>query len=145
MYRERLPPESYYYKEDSKGYALLRPWGTRPTHPVDMDSTQELDIIIVGAGLAGWSSLKFHRLGAHVLLGISALTRVRQELPNASVAVFEKRNHVGGTWAKNTYPGLSCDIPSQVRNQCQLAPPLPVLQGKLTDNIMGSSTRIHLL
>ncbi|KAL2193553.1 hypothetical protein P885DRAFT_45032 [Corynascus similis CBS 632.67] len=63
-----------------------------------MDSTQELDIIIVGAGLAG----------------ISALTRVRQELPNASVAVFEKRNHVGGTWAKNTYPGLSCDIPSQL-------------------------------
>ncbi|KAL8341211.1 hypothetical protein RB601_005734 [Gaeumannomyces tritici] len=62
-----------------------------------MDSTQEVDIIIIGAGLSG----------------ISALTRIRQQLPNSSVAVFERGDHVGGTWAKNTYPGLSCDIPSQ--------------------------------
>ncbi|KAK4194381.1 hypothetical protein QBC40DRAFT_319904 [Triangularia verruculosa] len=63
-----------------------------------MDSIQELDIIIIGAGLSG----------------IAALSRVRKELTNASVAVFEKGDRVGGTWAKNTYPDLSCDIPSQL-------------------------------
>jgi hypothetical protein len=46
--------------------------------------------------------------------GICALIRAQKKLPNAKVAVFEKGNHVGGTWAKNTYPGLSCDIHSQV-------------------------------
>ncbi|KAK0743465.1 hypothetical protein B0T18DRAFT_490189 [Schizothecium vesticola] len=60
-----------------------------------MDSPGNLDIIIVGAG-------------------ICALARARQKLPKATVAVFEKEESVGGTWTKNTYPGLSCDIPSQL-------------------------------
>ncbi|AEO58167.1 hypothetical protein MYCTH_2127197 [Thermothelomyces thermophilus ATCC 42464] len=35
-------------------------------------------------------------------------------MPTATVSVFEKTDAVGGTWAKNTYPRLSCDIPSQL-------------------------------
>ena len=27
-------------------------------------------------------------------------------------AIYEKADHVGGTWRENTYPGLTCDVPS---------------------------------
>jgi cation diffusion facilitator CzcD-associated flavoprotein CzcO len=27
--------------------------------------------------------------------------------------IFEKADEVGGTWRDNTYPGLSCDVPSR--------------------------------
>jgi cation diffusion facilitator CzcD-associated flavoprotein CzcO len=30
------------------------------------------------------------------------------------VTVYEKAHEVGGTWRENTYPGLTCDIPSRV-------------------------------
>lgn len=30
------------------------------------------------------------------------------------VTVFEKGDRVGGTWRENTYPGLACDVPSQL-------------------------------
>ncbi|KAK2591269.1 hypothetical protein QQS21_011050 [Conoideocrella luteorostrata] len=63
-----------------------------------MDAREELDLIIIGAGFSG----------------ICALIKTLQKLPDAKVAVFEKADSVGGTWAKNTYPGLSCDIPSQL-------------------------------
>lgn len=80
-----------------------------------MDSPHNLDIIIVGAGLSGTTSTPPSAVNpAHITIGICALIRARQKLPRATVAVFEKGESVGGTWAKNTYPGLSCDIPSQV-------------------------------
>ncbi|SPO04114.1 related to putative monooxygenase [Cephalotrichum gorgonifer] len=63
-----------------------------------MDSIKELDVIIIGAGFAG----------------ICALIKMRKKFPKANIAVFEKGDNVGGTWAKNTYPALSCDIPSQL-------------------------------
>src|SRR5437773_10996195 len=28
--------------------------------------------------------------------------------------VYEKGDRVGGTWRENTYPGLSCDVPSHL-------------------------------
>ena len=28
--------------------------------------------------------------------------------------VYEKADRVGGTWRENTYPGLSCDVPSHL-------------------------------
>src|SRR5512138_3234842 len=28
------------------------------------------------------------------------------------VVVYEKADRLGGTWRENTYPGLSCDVPS---------------------------------
>jgi cation diffusion facilitator CzcD-associated flavoprotein CzcO len=29
------------------------------------------------------------------------------------VTIYEKANEVGGTWRENTYPGLTCDVPSR--------------------------------
>ena len=56
--------------------------------------TQEYDVVIVGAGLAGlYQLLKLRQLG---------LTAV----------IIEKADQVGGTWHWNRYPGARCDIPS---------------------------------
>jgi cation diffusion facilitator CzcD-associated flavoprotein CzcO len=30
------------------------------------------------------------------------------------VSIYEKADEVGGTWRENTYPGLTCDVPSRV-------------------------------
>ncbi|NQX90369.1 MAG: NAD(P)/FAD-dependent oxidoreductase [Halioglobus sp.] len=53
-------------------------------------------IAIIGAGMSG--------IAAVVKLGKAGYT---------DLTVFEKSNRVGGTWRENTYPGLSCDIPSR--------------------------------
>jgi cation diffusion facilitator CzcD-associated flavoprotein CzcO len=53
--------------------------------------------IVIGAGMAG------------VLAGI----RLR-EAGYDDWAVYEKGGSVGGTWRENTYPGLSCDVPSHI-------------------------------
>ncbi len=53
--------------------------------------------IVIGAGMAG------------VLSGI----RLRQAGYDDWV-IYEKGDSVGGTWRENTYPGLSCDVPSHI-------------------------------
>jgi cation diffusion facilitator CzcD-associated flavoprotein CzcO len=53
-------------------------------------------IAIVGAGMSG----------------IAATVKLRRA-GYTDVTVFEKADRVGGTWRENTYPGLSCDIPSR--------------------------------
>ena len=35
-----------------------------------------------------------------------------QEAGITDVTILEKKEKVGGTWRENTYPGLSCDVPS---------------------------------
>jgi cation diffusion facilitator CzcD-associated flavoprotein CzcO len=53
-------------------------------------------IAIVGAGMSGIAAtVKLERAGY------------------SEITVFEKADRVGGTWRENTYPGLSCDIPSR--------------------------------
>lgn len=52
---------------------------------------------VVGAGMAG----------------VLAVIRLRQA-GYGDVTVFEKADRVGGTWRENTYPGLSCDVPSHL-------------------------------
>ena len=32
----------------------------------------------------------------------------------SNVTIYEKADEVGGTWRENTYPGLTCDIPSRI-------------------------------
>ena len=51
--------------------------------------------IIIGAGMAG------------MLAAIKLLEKGRDNL-----VIYEKGHTVGGTWRENTYPGLTCDVPS---------------------------------
>jgi cation diffusion facilitator CzcD-associated flavoprotein CzcO len=52
---------------------------------------------VVGAGMAGI---------------LSAIKLVEAGLTDFTV--YEKGDRVGGTWRENTYPGLSCDVPSHL-------------------------------
>ncbi|MFY9488042.1 MAG: NAD(P)/FAD-dependent oxidoreductase [Solirubrobacterales bacterium] len=45
--------------------------------------------------------------------GIGAAIRFRKQGRDDFV-VFEKANDVGGTWRDNTYPGIACDVPSNL-------------------------------
>ncbi len=53
-------------------------------------------IAIIGAGMSG----------------IAAVIKLRKA-GYSDLTVYEKADRVGGTWRENTYPGLSCDIPSR--------------------------------
>ena len=60
-----------------------------------MNFPTDKKIAIVGAGMSG-------------ILAAIKLT----EAGCQDVAVYEKADRLGGTWRDNTYPGLSCDVPS---------------------------------
>jgi cation diffusion facilitator CzcD-associated flavoprotein CzcO len=62
-----------------------------------MPADRPVRFVIVGAGMAG------------VLSGI----RLR-EAGYEDWVIYEKGDCVGGTWRENTYPGLSCDVPSHI-------------------------------
>ena len=57
--------------------------------------SRELKVVVLGAGMAG------------ILAGIKL-----QDAGVADVTIYEKADRVGGTWRENTYPGLTCDVPS---------------------------------
>lgn len=52
-------------------------------------------VVVIGAGMAG------------ILAGIKL-----QEAGFTDIAIYEKADRIGGTWRENTYPGLTCDVPS---------------------------------
>ena len=56
---------------------------------------RDLRVVVLGAGMAG------------ILAGIKL-----QEAGLTNIAIYEKADRVGGTWRENTYPGLTCDVPS---------------------------------
>ena len=56
---------------------------------------RELKVVVLGAGMAG------------ILAGIKL-----QDSGIGDVTIYEKADRVGGTWRENTYPGLTCDVPS---------------------------------
>ena len=58
-------------------------------------SPRDLDVCIVGAGMSG------------LLMGIRL-----QQAGIGSFRIYEKAASLGGTWRENTYPGLTCDVPS---------------------------------
>jgi cation diffusion facilitator CzcD-associated flavoprotein CzcO len=57
----------------------------------------DLDVAVIGAGIAG--------------IGLAIRLKRRGGL---SFALFERAARVGGTWRDNTYPGVACDVPSQL-------------------------------
>ena len=64
-----------------------KPWSQTGAQP---------KIAIIGAGMSG----------------IAAVVKLRRA-GYTDLTVFEKADKVGGTWRENTYPGLSCDVPSR--------------------------------
>ena len=62
-----------------------------------MRERREPRVVIVGAGVAGITALHVFR-----------------ERGFADVTVLEKGSDVGGVWYWNRYPGLTCDVPSQL-------------------------------
>src|SRR3954452_21146986 len=62
-----------------------------------MTSTKTVDHLIIGAGFAG----------------LCAAIKLRED-GETDFVVLEKGPDVGGTWRDNTYPGATCDIPSQL-------------------------------
>jgi cation diffusion facilitator CzcD-associated flavoprotein CzcO len=55
-----------------------------------------LNVAIIGAGMSGL-----------------CMAAKLQDAGIEEFTVFEKADDVGGTWRDNTYPGLSCDVPSR--------------------------------
>ncbi|MEZ5572419.1 MAG: NAD(P)/FAD-dependent oxidoreductase [Halioglobus sp.] len=65
----------------------IQPWAQAGRQP---------RIAIIGAGMSG----------------IAAVVKL-QKAGYSDITVYEKTDKVGGTWRENTYPGLSCDVPSR--------------------------------
>jgi cation diffusion facilitator CzcD-associated flavoprotein CzcO len=58
---------------------------------------RNLRFVVIGAGMAGiLSAVKLREAGF------------------TDVTVYEKADRLGGTWRDNTYPGISCDVPSHL-------------------------------
>ncbi len=56
-----------------------------------------LRFAIIGAGMSGiLSAIKLHEAGLD------------------DYTIYEKAERLGGTWRENTYPGISCDVPSHL-------------------------------
>ncbi|QFG22111.1 NAD(P)/FAD-dependent oxidoreductase [Actinomadura sp. WMMB 499] len=62
-----------------------------------VDPPEHVDVLIVGAGLAG----------------VGAACRLRAECPGKSVAIIEARERIGGTWDQFRYPGVRSDSDMQ--------------------------------
>ena len=61
-----------------------------------MNDRRPVRVAVIGAGMAGiLTAIKLHERGI-------------------DFTVYEKADRLGGTWRENTYPGLSCDVPSHL-------------------------------
>lgn len=65
--------------------------------PAPADTTDTVDIAIIGTGFSG--------LGMGIRL---------REAGIEDFVIFEQADHVGGTWRDNHYPGAACDIESHL-------------------------------
>ncbi len=62
-----------------------------------MAEPRRLRFVVIGAGMAGvLSAIKLREAG------------------HDDFTIYEKGESVGGTWRENSYPGLSCDVPSHL-------------------------------
>ena len=80
---------------------------------------RDIRVVVIGAGMAG----------------ILAAIKLKQS-GFRNFIVYEKADRVGGTWRENSYPGLTCDVPSHSYtysfepnpNWSHLLPPGPEIQ-----------------
>lgn len=73
---------------------------TMKSHDVALGETTALrmpTVAIVGAGMSG------------ICMAITLL-----DAGITDITIYEKADEIGGTWRDNTYPGLSCDVPSRL-------------------------------
>ena len=61
-----------------------------------MAQKRSLNVAIIGAGMSGL-----------------CMAAKLQDAGIDTYTIFEKADEVGGTWRDNTYPGLTCDVPSR--------------------------------
>ena len=61
----------------------------------DRATKRDVRVVVMGAGMSG------------ILSGIKLL-----EAGITNCTIYEKAARIGGTWRENTYPGLTCDVPS---------------------------------
>ena len=57
------------------------------------DPVQDLDVLIVGAGISG----------------IGAAVHLQQQCPGKTWAILESQDGFGGTWRTHRYPGIRSD------------------------------------
>jgi len=89
------------------------------------DEVRYTDVVCIGAGFAG----------------ICVGAQLQRQLGVDSFHIYEREASVGGTWFKNQYPGVMCDVPSIVyslsfaprRNWSDLYAPYQEILAYLTD------------
>ncbi|KAJ3542190.1 hypothetical protein NM208_g4226 [Fusarium decemcellulare] len=57
---------------------------------------RSVKVIITGAGIGG----------------VASAVLISRKVRNVSIAVYDRLDKIGGTWAANVYPGVRCDVPS---------------------------------
>ena len=62
--------------------------------------------------MAPWLQPRFLVIGAGMSGVLSAIKLAEAGFDD--VVVCEKAERLGGTWRENTYPGVACDVPSQL-------------------------------
>ncbi|EXJ82770.1 hypothetical protein A1O3_06585 [Capronia epimyces CBS 606.96] len=65
-------------------------------HPID--ETPSLKVAVVGAGISG----------------ITAGILLPEKVPGIDLVIYERHDDLGGTWHTNIYPGVRCDVQSDV-------------------------------
>src|ERR671937_783991 len=79
-----------------RGARLSELSASRGPQGVTVAQKRSLNVAVVGAGMSGL-----------------CMAAKLQDAGIDTFTVFEKADDVGGTWRDNTYPGLSCDVPSR--------------------------------
>ncbi|MEC8769001.1 MAG: NAD(P)-binding protein, partial [Pseudomonadota bacterium] len=78
-------------------YLIIGHLNLKQTTGSDIVTTDNPRIAILGAGVSGiCMAIKLKQAGF------------------SNLVIYEKADRVGGTWRENTYPGVSCDVPTHL-------------------------------
>ncbi len=92
----KTPLRSSHAWDDTDSYAMIptNHFGANMNNNSALHA-REIRVAVIGAGMSG------------ILTGIRLL-----EAGIHNFVIYEKAASLGGTWRENSYPGLSCDVPS---------------------------------